>query len=65
MAYDLKSTLVIAEVMARYLLAKEKFRKELRVITLEDHQWPLRSLDHNFVGVDLSKESWMLCIEWL
>jgi hypothetical protein len=37
--------------MARYLLAKEKFRKDLELIIVKDHQWHLRSLDQNFVGV--------------
>ena len=38
MAFDLKSTLVSAEVMATYLLVKEKFKKDLKAVTLEDHQ---------------------------
>ena len=50
-ASDMKSTLVSTEVMARYLLAKEKLKKNLKLKTLEDHQWHLRSLDHNSVGV--------------
>ena len=37
--------------MSRYILAKEKLRKYVKLITLEDHRWHLRSLDHNFVGV--------------
>ena len=63
MAFDLKSTLVSIEVMARYLLAKDKFRKYLKLITLEDHQWHFMSSNHNFVGVGLSTKTWMLCIE--
>ena len=51
MVSDLKSTLVSAEIMARYLLAKKKLRKVLKLITMEDHQWHLRSSDKNFVGV--------------
>ena len=51
LAFDLKSTLVNVEVIARYLLTKEKLRKYLKPITLEDHQWHLRFLYHNFVGV--------------
>ena len=39
------------EVMVRYLLTKEKLRRDLKLITLKDHQWHLRSLDLNFVGV--------------
>ena len=38
-ASNLKSTLVIAEVMARYLLTKEKLKKNLKLIALEDHKW--------------------------
>ena len=49
--FDLKSTLVSAKVMPRCFLTKEKLRKDLKLITLEDHQWHSRSLDHNFVGV--------------
>ena len=43
MAFDMKSTLVSAEVMARYLLVEKKLKKDLKLITLEDHQWHLRS----------------------
>ena len=50
-ASDLKSTLVSAKVIPRYLLTKEKLRKDLKLITLENHQWHLRSSDHTFVGV--------------
>jgi hypothetical protein len=57
MASNLKFTFVSAEVMARYLLAKEKLRKDLRGITLEDHEWHSRSLHQSI-------KSWMLCIEW-
>ena len=39
------------KVIASHLLAKEKPRKYLKLITLEDHQWHLRSLDHSFVDV--------------
>ena len=60
-AFDLKSTLVSGEFMATYLLAKDKLRKDKRLITLEDHQWHLSlSLDHDYVGVDLSTKSWIL-----
>lgn len=46
---NLKSTLVSVKGMAKYLLAQEKLRKDLKLITLKDGQWHLRSLDHNFV----------------
>ena len=42
---NLKSTLVSAEVMASYWLAEEKVRKDVKVITVEDHEWHLRSSD--------------------
>ena len=48
---DLKSTLVSVKVMARYMLAKEKFEKDLKLITLEDHQWQLRFSDPKSMGV--------------
>ena len=38
-AFDMKFTLVSAEVMARYLLTKEKLMEDMKLITLEDHQW--------------------------
>jgi hypothetical protein len=37
--------------MARYLVTKEKSGKNLKLITLKDHQWHLRFSDQNFVGV--------------
>ena len=37
--------------MARYFLTKERLRKDLKLITLEDHQWHLRHSDENFAGV--------------
>ena len=46
-AYGMESTLVSVEYMLRYLMAEEKLRKHLKLITLEDHQWYLRSSDHN------------------
>ena len=50
-AFDMKFTLVSAHVMATYLLTKEKFRKDLKLITLEDHQSHLKFSNHNLVGV--------------
>ena len=44
-AYDMKLTFVSAEVTVRCLLAKEKLKKILKLITLEDHQLHLRSSD--------------------
>jgi hypothetical protein len=37
--------------MARYLMTKEKLRKNLKLTTLVNHQWHLSSSDQNFVGV--------------
>ena len=47
MAFDMKSTWVSLEVMARCMLTKE----DLKLITLEDHQWHLRSSNDNDVDV--------------
>ena len=47
----MKSTLVSVELMARYLLAKEKLRKYLKLITPKGFHWHLRSLGQNFVDV--------------
>ena len=63
MAFDPKSTLVSIEVMFRYILAKEKLRKYVKLITLKDHQWHLRSLNHNFVGV-VNKHCMECCKEF-
>ena len=46
-ASDMKSTLESAEVMVRYLLAKEKLMKDLKLVIREDHHWHLWSSDHN------------------
>lgn len=50
---NVKSTLANAEVMARYLLAKKKLRKDLKLKIMNDHQWhfTLEVLGHDFVGV--------------
>ena len=37
-AFDTKSTLVSAKVIARHLLAEEKLRKDLKLITMQDYQ---------------------------
>jgi hypothetical protein len=51
-AFDLKSTLVSVEAMARYLMAKEKLRKDLKLTTPEDHRsMTIEALDQTFVGV--------------
>ena len=51
-ASDLKSTLMNAKVMARYLLTNKKLRIYLKLKkTLVEHQWQLRSTDRNFVGL--------------
>ena len=58
MTPNLKSTLMSTNVMTRYLVAKEKLRKYMKLITLEDFQWYLRYSYHNFVGVVK-----VLCVE--
>ena len=50
-AFNLESTLVSVKAMARYLLIKEKFREDLKLSTVEDHQWHLRSSDQSFMSV--------------
>lgn len=49
-APNLKSTLVSAEVMAKHLMANGKLGKDLKQITLEDHQCH-RSSYYNCVGI--------------
>ena len=51
MAYKLKSPLESVEVMVRYLLAKEKLTKDMKLINVEDHQWHLISSDHDYVAI--------------
>lgn len=41
MTSDSKSTLVSAEVIARYLLAKEKSRKHLKIVYHHFHEYVL------------------------
>ena len=43
-ASDLKFTLVSVEVIAKHLLAKEKLRKDLKLIILEAYKSHLRSI---------------------
>jgi hypothetical protein len=47
----MKSTLVSAEIMASHLLVIDKLMKNLKLITLEDHQWHLRYAYYNLLGV--------------
>jgi hypothetical protein len=47
----LQSTLISAEVMDKYILEEENLRRKLKGISLEDHDWKLKSFDHNGVGV--------------
>jgi hypothetical protein len=48
---DFASTLVLMEVMDKYIGDAEKLRKELKHISLDDHTWTLHSRDSNGVGV--------------
>ena len=43
----LKSTLITKEVMNMYLKGEEKLCKELHLISLEDHDWKLKSWDQD------------------
>ena len=47
----LQSTLISAEIMDKYILEEENLRRKLKGISLEDHDWKLKSFDHNGVGV--------------
>ena len=61
---NLKSTLVSAKVMARNLQAKEKFYERFESNNLGRSTMALEVFGPEFVGVDLSTKSRMLCIEW-
>ena len=47
----LKSLLIPKEVMELYFKGEEKLRNELKQISLEDHNWSLKSWDQDGVGV--------------
>ena len=47
----LNSTLITTEAMERYLQWEAKLRKDLLVVSMEDHAWHLKSWDHNGVGI--------------
>jgi hypothetical protein len=47
----LKSTLVPKEVLEIYHKAAKKLRKDLAAISLEVHEWYLKSYDHNEDGI--------------
>ena len=47
----LRSTLVPKEVIDKYFAAKQKLKKEMAHISLDDHLWFLKSFDHNGVGI--------------
>ena len=48
---DFASTLVLKEVMDKYIGDSEKLHKELKCISLNDHTWILYSCDSNSVDV--------------
>lgn len=48
---DLKATLIPTEVMDYYRKQEEKLRVTMKRMCLEDHQWGLRSWDHNGLGI--------------
>ena len=47
----MKSTLVPHDVLQWYKKAEEKLREDLKKVSIEDHDWSLRSLDQGGVGV--------------
>lgn len=64
MASNTKSTFVSAKAMARFIKSKVKFRKDWKLIALEDHRWQLRSLDQKFMGVGMGMGPTMMrCTE--
>ena len=48
---DLKSTLVLKDVIKWYMRAADKLRSDLKQISLDDHAWTLKSWNHEGVGV--------------
>lgn len=48
---ELKSNIVPKDIMQRYTSANDKLRKELKLSSLEDHRWNLRSWDQSGAGV--------------
>ena len=49
--FDLQSLLVPKEAIDKYKMCHTRLKKELKLISLEDHVWTLKSFDNNNVGV--------------
>jgi hypothetical protein len=49
--FDLQSLLVPQEAIDKYKMCHARLKKELKLISLEDHVWTLKSFDNNSVGV--------------
>lgn len=47
----MKSTLVPNDVLQWYMKAEERLRKDLKQVSMEDHDWSLRSWDQGGAGV--------------
>jgi hypothetical protein len=49
--FDLQSLLIPQEAIDKYKMCHARLKKELKLISLEDHIWTLKSFDNNNVGV--------------
>jgi hypothetical protein len=49
--FDLQSLLVLQEAIDKFKMCHVRLKKELKLISLEDHVWTLKSFDNNNVGV--------------
>jgi hypothetical protein len=49
--FDLQSLLVPQEAINKYKMCHARLKKELKLISLEDHVWTLKSFDNNNFGV--------------
>jgi hypothetical protein len=49
--FDLQSLLVPQEAIDKYKMCHVRLKKELKLISLEDHVWTLKSCDNNNVGI--------------
>jgi hypothetical protein len=49
--FDLQSLLVPQEAIDKYKMCHARLKKELKLISLEDHVWTLKSFDNNNVGI--------------
>jgi hypothetical protein len=49
--FDLQSLLVPQEAIDKYKMCHTRLKKELKLNSLEDHVWTLKSFNNNNVGV--------------